>query len=77
MRKKFDEQFKAMIALEAVKEELTLRKVPSPSESDQRLEEEALGTVLCALRAKEQEGRRVQPAQEGEGRTLPPARANV
>ncbi|MCE1209874.1 MAG: transposase, partial [Spirochaetia bacterium] len=27
MRKKFDEQFKAMVALEAVKEELTLQEL--------------------------------------------------
>ncbi len=46
------------------------RKVPSPPEPDQRLEEEAPGTVLGAFRTKEQEGRRVQPAQEGEGRAL-------
>ena len=52
MRKKFDEQFKAMVALEAVKEELTLQSWPkstSPPEPDQRLETKAPRIVISAF----------------------------
>ena len=82
MRKKFDEQFKAMVALEAVKEELTLQELaekyqvhPNQISVWKRNVFRNQSSVLFERKNKKDE--EFEPAEEGERRTFPPAWPNA